>query len=159
MKRGERERKGEKETERAKASVATFGESRWRSHWCSLYYLFQLFYRFDFFFPLKYRVEKIKAHPQTSGDAYCKFPGVLILSVCEELALLRTRIKTRCWDEGKLFKSPAFAAPETPWYHLGRSLHHRNWKQQPRPPVSAEPKQNSKGLCWHHGVTDSQPPE
>ena len=57
---------------------------------------------------------KIKAHPQTSGDAYCKFPGVLILSVCEELALLRTRIKTRCWDEGKLFKSPAFAAPETP---------------------------------------------
>lgn len=135
MKWGEWEGKGEKE--RAKANVTTFGESRWRSHWCSLYFLFQLFYRFEFFF-LKYSVEKTNAHPQTSGDAYCKFPGILILSVCDELALLRTRIKTHCWDEGKLFKSPAFAAPETPSYHLWRSLHHRNWKQQPRPPVSVE---------------------
>ena len=68
----------------------------------------------NFFFFLTYSVENINAHPQTSGDAYCKFPGILILSVCDELALLRTRIKTHCWDEGKLFKSPAFAAPETP---------------------------------------------
>ena len=51
---------------------------------------FNCFIGLTFFFPLKYSVEKINAHPQTSGDAYCKFPGILILSVCDELALLRT---------------------------------------------------------------------
>lgn len=128
---------GERKRQRAKANVATFGESGEDHTGVHYTIFFNYFIGLDFF-SLKYSVEKIHAHPQTSGDVYCKFPGILALSVCDELALLRTRIKTHCWDEGKLCKSPAFAAPEMPWYHLWRSLHHRNWKQQPRPPVSVE---------------------
>ena len=93
--------------------MATFGESGEDHTGVHYTIFFNYFIGLDFF-SLKYSVEKIHAHPQTSGDVYCKFPGILALSVCDELALLRTRIKTHCWDEGKLCKSPAFAAPEMP---------------------------------------------